>query len=107
MNEEIEVRKVPKKTLIYIAVLIVAGVIAMFIVKDGKSKKATKILYELGMKNVKDVSVFARTEFLNEGTNIKGYQYSLQFINLDTNQKCKGFILKDFKGNIAKDLDCK
>jgi hypothetical protein len=51
--------------------------------------------------------VFSRTEFLNEATNIKGYQYSLRFIDLTTNKECKGFVLKDFKGNIDKDLECK
>ncbi len=107
MNNNIEVRPIPKKTLIYIAILAVAGLLGMFIVKDGKAKKATKILTQLGYTKVSDVSVFAKTGFLDEATNVKGYQYSLKFIDLTTHKKCRGFILKDFKGKVAQDLECK
>ena len=106
MAENIEVRKIPKKTFVYIAILIILGILSFFIVENGKSTKATKVLKELGFKKVSDITVFAKTEFLNEGTNVKGYQYSLQFTDLVTNKKCKGFIMKDFKGNISKDLKC-
>ncbi len=107
MNNNVKVRQLPKKTFLYIAILVIAGILAVFIVKDGKARKATKILTQLGFTKVSDVSVFARTEFLNEGTNVKGYQYSLKFIDLTTQKECRGFILKDFKGKIAKDLECK
>ncbi len=88
-------------------ILIAAGLLSMFIVKEGKAQKATKILKELGYMQVKDVTVFSKTEFLNEDTNTKGYQYALKFIDLSNNKTCQGFILKDFKGNINKDLNCK
>ena len=104
---EYETRKLPKKTIIYVAILLILGLISMFAVKDGKAKKATKILVELGFTKVSNVTVFSRTEFLNESTNVKGYQYSLVFDDLVAKKQCKGFILKDFKGNINKDLDCK
>ena len=107
MSEQPEVRKMSKKTITIITILAIMGIIGMFVIKNGKSQKATKILYALGITNVKDVTVFSKTEFVNEGTNVKGYQYALKFINLSTNKVCQGFIIKDFKGNIAKDLDCK
>lgn len=107
MNKNIEVRKIPKKTFFYIGIVAVIGVLSVFIVKDGKSQKATKILTELGYTKVSDVSVFAKTKFLNENTNIKGYQYFLKFTDLITNKECRGFIVKDFKGKLAEDLTCK
>ncbi len=107
MSEKTEIRQMSKKTTIYITILAIIGILSMFIIKDGKSKKATKILYQLGFTQVKDVTVFSKTEFINEGTNVKGYQYALRFTDLSTNKVCQGFIIKDFKRNLAKDLDCK
>ena len=106
-NKHIEVREIPKKTFVYIGIVVVIGVLSVFLVKDGKAKKATKILTELGYTKVSDVSVFAKTKFLNENTNINGYQYSLKFTDLITNKECRGFIVKDFKGKVAQDLTCK
>jgi len=107
MTSKIEVRQLPKKTSIYIGILIIAGIIGMFIVKDGKAQKATKILHQLGFLSVSDVTVFSKTEFLREDTNVKGYQYALKFTDLTTNKQCRGFILRDFKGKVDKDLECK
>ncbi len=102
-----ETRQIPKKTFVYIAIIIVVGILSMFIVKYGKAQKATKVLNKLGFTKVTDVTVFSKTEFLNESTNVKGYQYALKFIDLSKNKTCKGFILMDFKGNVDKDLECK
>jgi hypothetical protein len=107
MEQEAIVRQIPKKTLIYIGLLILAGILSMVIIKNGKAQKATKILYELGYTKVKNVSVFSKTEFINDNINTKGYQYALRFIDIKNNQECKGFVLKDFKGKLAKDLECK
>ena len=102
-----EIRKIPKKTFIIISTLVLLGIITLFLVASGKSSKATKILNTLGYTNVKDVKVYASHEFIREDINVKGYKHSVSFINLDTNEECKGFILKDFKKNVEKDLNCK
>ena len=107
MKNNIEVRKLPKKTYMYLIILVIAGILAIFIIKDGKSKKATKVLTQLGYTKVSDVRVFKKTEFVNEQTNIRGFQYSLQFKDLITNKICKGWIIRDFKGKVAQDLECK
>ena len=107
MSYKIEVRKIPKKTFVYIAILLIVAVLFIILVEDGKSKKATKILTLLGYTKVSNVKVFSKTKFLNENTNIRGFQYALKFTDLITNKECKGFIVKDFKGNTAQDLDCK
>jgi len=104
---EPEVRKLPKKTIIYMVILGILGIVWFFLVAYGQSTKATNILYMLGYKNVSNVKVYAYHEFLREDTNTKGYKYTVSFTNNDTNEECKGFILKDFKKNVDKDLNCK
>ncbi len=101
-----EIRKLPKKTFILIGILILLGIASLFLVASGKATKATKILDTLGYKNVKDVKVYASHEFLREDINVKGYKHTVSFVNLDTNEECKGFILRDFKNNVEKDLSC-
>jgi len=102
-----EVRKLPKKTIVIIIILSLLGVLWFFAVAFGQSTKATKILHTLGYKNISHVKVYAIHKVLREDTNINGFRYTVSFINLDTNKECKGFLLKDFKQNVAKDLLCK
>ena len=103
---EPEIRKLPKRTVVFISVMVLLGIFTFFAVVNGKETKATKILYMLGYKNVSNVHIYATQEFLNEEINMKGMQYKVSFIDLDKNQECRGFILKDLKRNIDKDLDC-
>lgn len=103
---EKEVRKLPKKTIIIIGVLIVLGIISFVLASAGKATKATKILAKLGIENVSNVKVYATQEFLREDINVKGMKYTVSFFNKDTNEECKGFILKDYKNNVEKDLLC-
>ena len=104
---EHEVRRLPKKTVIYMVILGVLGFVWIFLVSSGQSSKVTKILYTLGYKNVSDVKVYAHHEFIREDLNIKGFKYTISFINKDKNEECKGFVLKDFKRNVTEDLICK
>jgi len=103
---ENEVRKIPKKTMIIIGSLIVLGIISFFLASAGKATKATKILATLGYENVSNVRVYATQEFLREDINVKGMKYTVSFFNNVTNEECKGFILKDYKKNVEKDLLC-
>lgn len=103
---ETEVRKLPQKTKIYIYVLIVLGLISFFLVDFGKASKASKILEQLGYKNISSVQVYGTQEFLREDINVKGLRYTVKFIDKDRNEECKGYILKDLKNNVEKDLLC-
>lgn len=103
---ENEVRKLPKKTVIIMIILGILGFVWYFAVAYGQSIKATKILNKLGYNNVSSVTVYANHQFVREDTNVNGFKYSVSFINLDTNENCKGFIIKDFKQNVDKDLLC-
>jgi hypothetical protein len=88
------------------AIIVALGVIWFFMVSFGKATKAKNILHTLGYKDIAKVTVYAKHEFLREDINVKGYKYTVSFVDLSTNEKCKGFVLKDFKGNVTKDLTC-
>jgi hypothetical protein len=107
MSQEIEVRKIPKKTAIIIGSIIIFGVISFFLASAGKATKATKILKNLGYENITNVRVYASQEFLREDINVKGMKYTVSFTNNKTNEECKGFVLEDYKHNVEKDLLCK
>lgn len=106
MGNEIEVRPIPKKTYFFIALIIILGIATFFITSAGKATKATKILHSLGLTQVSDVKVYATQEFLREDINVKGMRYTVSFTNNETKEHCKGFVLKDYKGNMDKDLLC-
>ena len=103
---ETEIRKLPKKTIFFVFTIIVLGVLSFFLVSNGQSTKVTKILNKLGYKSVTNVKVYANHQFIREDINVKGYKYTISFTNLETNEECKGFVLKDFKRNVDKDLLC-
>ncbi|MGB5866688.1 MAG: hypothetical protein WBG69_02335 [Arcobacteraceae bacterium] len=103
---ETEIRRLPKKTIYFMIILVGLGIIWFFLVAYGQSEKVTKILHNLGYDNVRDVKVYANHQFIRDDINVKGYKYTISFTNVTTNENCKGFVLKDFKRNVDKDLVC-
>lgn len=102
-----EIRKLPKKTIIIIGSLIALGIISFILASAGKATKAKNILAQLGMEDVSKIRVYASQEILNEEINVKGMKYTVSFYNNTTSENCKGFIVKDYKNNVFKDLLCK
>ena len=84
----------------------IMGIIWISLVSYGQSSKVSKILNTLGYTKISSVKVYANHEFLREDINVKGYKYTVSFINKDKNEDCKGFVLKDFKRNVTEDLIC-
>jgi hypothetical protein len=107
VDKKSEIRKLPKKTIVYMIILVILAVGAMFLVQNGRAIKASVALHKLGFTNISNIVVFSRSEFTNKDTKINGFKYSLKFKDLSSNKQCQGFVLQDFKGNTAKDLDCK
>lgn len=103
---ETEVRRLPKKTVIILITLSILGIIWYILVANGQAQKVTEILHQLGYDKVKDVKVYAHHQFIRDDINVKGFKYTVSFTNLTTNETCKGFVLKDFKKNVEKDLLC-
>ena len=87
-------------------ILILAGFATFFLTEDGKSKKVTKILHKVGYTHVQDVKVYGITKVENKDTRVQGFKYFVIFKNNDTNQKCRGFVLQDFKRHTADDITC-
>jgi len=103
---EAEVRKMPKKTIFITIILILLGILWYFLVANGQSIKVTKILSKLGYDEVRNVKVYANHQFIRDDINVKGYKYTISFINIKNLEQCKGFVLQDFKKNVDKDLVC-
>jgi len=103
---ETEVRKLPKKTVVILIALSILGIIWYIVVANGQAHKVTEILHKLGYDKVQDVKVYAHHQFIRDDINVKGFKYTVSFTNLATNETCKGFVLKDFKRNVEKDLLC-
>jgi hypothetical protein len=101
-----EVRKLPKKTVIWMVVLILLGVVWIQLVSFGQQQKVKKILHTLEYTDVSNIKVYANHEFLREDINVKGYKYTVSFTDNKKGEDCKGFVLKDFKRNVTKDLIC-
>lgn len=102
-----EIRKIPKKTMIIIGSLIGLGIVSFILASAGKATKAKGILEQLEYKNVSKIRVYKTQEILNEEINVKGMRYNVSFFDNETGQECKGYIVKDYKHNVFKDLICK
>lgn len=107
MGNDIQVRQLNKKTIIIIFILVSLGVVSFFLSKSGKETKASNILYELGYKSISDLKVYGVHKVENKDTRVQGYKHFVTFEDLSNNTKCQGFIFKDFKKKVKKDLTCK
>ncbi len=100
------IRKLPTKTKLILVLLFLFGVAIYILVENGKETKARDILKTLGHTDIKDIKVAIVKEYLNEKTNIKGYRYTVRFVDNSKNKECHGFVWKDFKQNVLEDLIC-
>lgn len=106
METSTEIRKISTKTYAFMIAIVLLGIAIFYLAENGKSTKATKILVDLGYKNAQNVEVFSVTQFENIDTKVQGYKYFVKFTDALANKECEGFIIKDFKHNIDKDITC-
>ncbi len=107
MENNIEIRKINKKTWIWIGVIIALGILVFIMVENGKSAEVEKILNEIGYPQVASVKVYSKIQVENIDTKIQGYKYFVKFTDTKENKECEGFVSKDFKHNLNKDITCK
>ena len=107
MSEQLEVRKIPKKTIIIFGVLFTLGAIVFAISENTRVNKANSILNAQGYKNISNLKVYTKQKVENMDTKIGGFKYFVKFKNNDTNENCRGFILRNFKHEMATDISCK
>lgn len=104
---EIEVRKLPKKTIIIIVAMCLLGVVFYILMILSRELKMSEILVKIGYTNTKDVTVYNVSKVLDEDTNKNGTLYKIRFNDLNKNQECFGLVFKNSKGKYEQDLDCK
>lgn len=105
-QENVEVRKIPKKHMIAIIIVILVGIAYYIVSSQLRADKLEEILGKLGHPNVTDVTVYKVHKVEDPEVKKKGTLYSLKFKDLNTNQECNGFVLYDYKHQYSKDLDC-
>ncbi len=107
-NKNIEVRRLPKKTIYMIVGLIILGVIASFAMSLSQQAKMNGILKTLGFPNVTGITIYNKSPVQDDATKMRGELTKLKFKDLNTGKECFGFVLKNKKtGEYTKDLDCK
>ncbi len=107
MSENIEVRKLPKKTIISILILVILGLMSFFILKELKEEKMSEILLSLEHKNIKDIQVINKLSVEDKKTKYKSTVYKVKFFDKDTTKTCIGFIQLKRDNTYSEDLDCK
>jgi hypothetical protein len=106
MSENIQVRQIPKKTIIWFGVMIILAIGIYTVSENTRVHKAQYILDDQGYKNISNLKVYSKQKFEEPDTMIEGFQYFVKFRNNDTNQDCKGFVLRNFKNVMDKDIIC-
>jgi hypothetical protein len=107
MSENIEVRKIPKKSIIIIVIMtaiILAGFVFITITKNMKMEE---VLLNLGFKKISHLKVVDKISVEDRVTKIKSTVYKVAFIDNIEKKECAGFIHRSNDGKYSKDIDCK
>lgn len=107
-NNQIEVRKLPKKTIILLSIMGIIMVIGFVFVQQTKSLKMEEVLATLGHDDVSGVKVVNRMTAEDKDTKVKSTLYKIMFHDNKLNKDCVGFINRSNDGKkYEKDIDCK
>ena len=101
-----EVRKLPKKTIIIICILVLAGIAVFTILKTLKQDKMTEILTTLGHSNIQKIEVINKLSVEDKETRYKSKVYKVRFYDVDLDKTCIGFIHMGRYNKNTKDFDC-
>jgi hypothetical protein len=104
---EVEVRKLPKKTIIIITILSVLTLITFLVLQSFKEQKLTEIISGLGHKNIKNMQVVNKMMVEDKITRHKSKVYKVKFFDNELNKTCMGFIHFKRDKTHSKDIDCK
>lgn len=106
-NNNPEVRKLPRKTIITIAIMVILIGGAYIFLKSMKEDKLVEVLNSLGHKKVSDLQVINKLEVEDKETRYKTKVYKVMFFDNDLNKTCIGFIHFGRNNQYNEDLDCK
>lgn len=107
MSNNVEVRKMPKKTITIIVLMTIIMTIGFLFVMTTKNMKMEEVLNTLGHKNISNIKVVNRLSAEDKDTKAKSTVYKVTFKDNTLNKECIGFILRSNKGKYTKDIDCK
>lgn len=106
-QEKIEVRKLPKRSIIIIVVMTVLIVIGFMFEVYTKELKMKEVLTDLGHPNISDIKVINKMTVEDKVTKINSTVYKVWFMDKDTQKECIGFVHRSNSGEYSKDIDCK
>lgn len=106
-QNNIEVRKLPKKTIITISVMAGICFIGFLFIMYTKSMKMEEVLSTLGHKNISDIKVINKMSVEDRETKVKSTVYKVAFFDKNLNKECSGFVHRSNHGEYSKDIDCK
>lgn len=106
-QNNIEVRKLPKKTIIIICVMAVICFIGFLFITYTKNVKMEEVLSTLGYKNISDIKVINKMSVEDKDTKVKSTVYKVAFFDKAINKECVGFVHRSNHGEYSKDIDCK
>ena len=108
MSQNVEVRKIPKKSIYIIIGIVLLGGLALLATSLSQQMKMEEILQTLGYDNVTSITIYNKTPVQDDATGQRSELTKLNFKDLNTNQECFGFVLKDKKTRkYTKNIDCK
>lgn len=108
MSNDLEVRKLPKKTIIIIGIMALLAIVGFIFIQQTKSLKMEEVLKTLGHKNTSDIKVINKLSVEDKETKVKSTVFKVIFKDNDLNKECIGFVHRSNDGTkYNKDFDCK
>lgn len=101
-----ETRKLPRKTIIWITIIIIIGVGYFLLNMVAKQTQVENALANMNVPYEK-LKVFTSSSIKHNETGIKGYQFTVRYINSQTKELCKGFVVALDNGEFVQDVICK
>lgn len=101
-----EVRKLPKKTILFIVILVFLSVLVIYSQSLMTQNEVKEHLNKIGITNVKNITVYNKSKMNDEKTKGNGKLYKIKFYDIDKNKECIGLIFIDRFKKIKQDIDC-
>ena len=106
-NQNPEVRKLPKKSVILISLIVSIAIIGFLFIRTSKNMKIEEVLYKLGHQNISSIKVINKMGVEDKDTRVKSTVYKVAFYDNSLKKECVGFIHRSNNGKYSKDIDCK
>lgn len=106
-KNSLEVRKLPKKTVITIIIMTIILFAGYAFIVFTKNMKMEEVLEKLGHEKISNIEVINKMVVEDIETKIKSTVYKVRFVDESTKKECIGFVHRSNRGKYSKDIDCK